>query len=79
MSGVTTTVRGITVTPTNDISKCANFIGLFKSGGKFLIRSMRCRADPVFLGQVVSRTVRRCNIYIKPVSKRCKNARFKSR
>ena len=39
MSGVTTTVRGIT--PTNDISKGANFIGLFKSGGKFLIRSMR--------------------------------------
>lgn len=77
MSGVTTTVRGIT--PTNDISKCANFIGLFKSGGKFLIRSMRCRADPVFLGPVVSRTVRRCSMYIKPVSKRCKNARLKSR
>lgn len=67
MSGVTTTVRGIT--PTNDISKFANFIGLFKSGGKFLIRSMRCRADPV----------RRCNIYIKPVSKEGKNARLKSR
>lgn len=77
MGGVTMTVRGITLT--NFISKCAKFIGLFKSGVIFLIRSMHCRTDPVFLGPVVSRSVRRCNIYIKLVSKRCKNAMPNSR
>ena len=62
-------------TPSNYMSK----VQVFKSGGTFLILSMRCRTDPVFLVPVVSRQVTLCNIYIKPVPKRCKNAMPKSR
>ena len=58
----------------NYISNCAKFIQVFESGGTVLILSMRCRADPVFLGPVVSDRPR----FVISTS-RCKNAMPKSR
>jgi len=67
------------LSPTNYISKCGKFIPVFKSGGTFVIPSMRCRKSPVFFGPVFSRSVRLLKIYSRTHVRRCKNAMPKSR